>query len=144
MTSTGSATIVVVHGAWADGSSWSKVVLPLQRRGLQVVAAPIPLTSLSDDAAALARVLARTQGPLVGVAPGPVLTQRRLTFLEKWAPAHGMSVEEAMEKFPQEIGISRYGRPEEIAELMSFMVSPGAKWLTGASLRMDGGEVKGI
>lgn len=78
------------------------------------------------------------------VVPGPVLTQRRLSFLEKWAPAHGMSVDEAKEQFPQEIGIARYGRPEEIAELLSFMVSPGAKWLTGASLRMDGGEIKGI
>ncbi len=78
------------------------------------------------------------------VVPGPVMTRRRRSFLEKWAPEHGMSVEEAMERFPQEIGISRYGRPEEIAELLSFMVSPAAKWLTGASLRMDGGEVKGI
>ncbi len=78
------------------------------------------------------------------VVPGPVLTGRRRSFLEKWAPAHGMSVAEAMEKFPQEVGISRYGRPEEIAELLGFLVSPAAKWLTGASLRMDGGEIKGI
>jgi 3-oxoacyl-[acyl-carrier protein] reductase len=47
-------------------------------------------------------------------------------------------------KFPQETGISRYGKPEEIADLMAFLVSPAAKWLTGASIRMDGGEVKGI
>lgn len=78
------------------------------------------------------------------VVPGPVLTGRRRSFLEKWAPAHDMSVEDAMAKFPQEIGISRYGRPEEIAELLGFLVSPAAKWLTGASLRMDGGEIKGI
>lgn len=78
------------------------------------------------------------------IVPGPVLTGRRRSFLEKWAPAHGMSVDEAMQKFPQEIGISRYGQPEEIAELLGFLVSPGAKWLTGASLRMDGGEIKGI
>jgi 3-oxoacyl-[acyl-carrier protein] reductase len=55
-----------------------------------------------------------------------------------------MSVEEAMKKFPEEAGISRYGQPEEIAELLGFMVSPAAKWMTGASVRMDGGEVKGI
>jgi hypothetical protein len=47
------ATVVVVHGAWADGSSWQAIVRPLEHRGLNVVAAPIPLTSLSDDAAAL-------------------------------------------------------------------------------------------
>ncbi|MFC5860785.1 SDR family oxidoreductase [Acidicapsa dinghuensis] len=78
------------------------------------------------------------------VIPGAVMTGRRRSFLEKWAPAHNMSVEEAMAKFPEEAGISRYGQPEEIAELLGFMVSPAAKWMTGTSVRMDGGEVKGI
>jgi pimeloyl-ACP methyl ester carboxylesterase len=59
------ATVVVVHGAWADGSSWEAVIRLLQEQGLKVVAAPIPLTSLSDDAAALKRTIARTQGPLI-------------------------------------------------------------------------------
>jgi pimeloyl-ACP methyl ester carboxylesterase len=59
------ATVIVVPGAWADGSSWNKVILPLKRRGLTVIAAPIPLTSLSDDAAALRRVIARTNGPIL-------------------------------------------------------------------------------
>jgi pimeloyl-ACP methyl ester carboxylesterase len=59
------ATVVVVHGAWADGSSWQAIVRPLEDRGLNVIAAPIPLTSLSDDAAALKRTIARTQGPVI-------------------------------------------------------------------------------
>ena len=59
------ATVVLVHGAWADGSSWQAILGPLEDRGLNVVAAPIPLTSLSDDAAALKRTIARTQGPLI-------------------------------------------------------------------------------
>jgi pimeloyl-ACP methyl ester carboxylesterase len=59
------ATVVLVHGAWADGSSWQAAVRALEERGLNVVAAPIPLTSLSDDAAALKRTIARTQGPLI-------------------------------------------------------------------------------
>jgi 3-oxoacyl-[acyl-carrier protein] reductase len=78
------------------------------------------------------------------IVPGAVMTNRRRTFMEKWAPAHHMTVEEAMKKFPEEAGISRYGEPEEIAELMAFLVSPMAKWMTGTSVRMDGGEVKGI
>lgn len=78
------------------------------------------------------------------IVPGPVMTGRRRSFMEKWAPAHEMSVEEAMKEFPEKIGISRYGEPEEIAELLAFMVSPAAKWMTGASVRMDGGEIKGI
>lgn len=78
------------------------------------------------------------------IVPGAVMTGRRRSFLEKWALAHNVSVEEATKKFPEEAGISRYGQPEEIAELLAFMVSPSAKWMTGASVRMDGGEVKGI
>jgi 3-oxoacyl-[acyl-carrier protein] reductase len=78
------------------------------------------------------------------IIPGAVMTNRRRTFMEKWAPAHSMTVAEAMKKFPEEAGIARYGEPEEIAELMAFMVSPAAKWMTGTSVRMDGGEVKGI
>ena len=78
------------------------------------------------------------------IIPGAVMTNRRKTFMDKWAPAHNMSVAEAMKKFPEEAGISRYGRPEEIAELLAFMVSPMAKWMTGSSVRMDGGEVKGV
>jgi 3-oxoacyl-[acyl-carrier protein] reductase len=78
------------------------------------------------------------------IVPGPVMTGRRRSFLEKWAPAHNMTVEEATKEFPEEAGISRYGRPEEIADLLAFMVSPAAKWMTGTSVRMDGGEIKGI
>jgi pimeloyl-ACP methyl ester carboxylesterase len=59
------ATVVLVHGAWADGSSWQAIMRPLKEHGLNVIAAPIPLTSLSDDAAALKRTIARTRGPLI-------------------------------------------------------------------------------
>jgi 3-oxoacyl-[acyl-carrier protein] reductase len=78
------------------------------------------------------------------VVPGAVMTGRRQSFFEKWAPAHNMTVDEAIKKFPEEAGISRFGKPEEIADLLAYMVSPEAKWMTGASVRMDGGEIKGI
>ena len=78
------------------------------------------------------------------VVPGAVMTGRRRSFFEKWAPAHNLTVEEAIKKFPEEAGISRFGKPEAIADLMGYLVSPAAKWMTGASVRMDGGEVKGI
>jgi 3-oxoacyl-[acyl-carrier protein] reductase len=78
------------------------------------------------------------------IVPGAVMTDRRRSFLAKWAPAHNMSVDEATKKFPEAAGISRYGQPEEIAELLAFMVSPAAKWMTGTSVRMDGGEIKGL
>ncbi|MFW8644836.1 esterase/lipase family protein [Rhizobium beringeri] len=57
--------VVLVHGAWADGSSWSKIIQLLAAEGLTVVAAPLPLTSFSDDVAALDRALERLTGPVV-------------------------------------------------------------------------------
>jgi NAD(P)-dependent dehydrogenase (short-subunit alcohol dehydrogenase family) len=78
------------------------------------------------------------------VLPGPVMTDRRRSYLLHWAPLHNMTVEQATANFPKEVGIARYGQPEEIAELMAFLVSPGARWMTGSTLRMDGGEVKSI
>jgi 3-oxoacyl-[acyl-carrier protein] reductase len=76
------------------------------------------------------------------VLPGAVMTGRRRSYLEHWAPLHGMTVEEATEKFPREAGIGRYGEADDIAELMAFLVSPAARWMTGSTIRMDGGEVK--
>jgi pimeloyl-ACP methyl ester carboxylesterase len=61
----GNITVVAVHGAWADGSSWKDVILGVEREGLRIVAAPIPLTSLGDDIDALNRALARSQGPVI-------------------------------------------------------------------------------
>ena len=78
------------------------------------------------------------------VLPGPVMTGRRRSYLAKWAPAHKVNLEDATQKFLLDAGIGRYGEPEEIAELMAFLVSPSARWMTGAALRMDGGEVKSI
>ena len=57
--------VVLVHGAWADGSSWAKIIGPLAADGIEVVAAPLPLTSFHDDVAALDRTLARVTGPVV-------------------------------------------------------------------------------
>ena len=65
MTFPENSTVILVHGAWADGSSWREIILPLEQHGLRVVAAPIPLTSLRNDAAALKRTLARTKGPVI-------------------------------------------------------------------------------
>ncbi|MBR0911626.1 alpha/beta fold hydrolase [Bradyrhizobium japonicum] len=95
------ATVVLVHGAWADGSSWAHVITPLQSRGLKTLAAPIPLTSLSDDVAALERALERTDGSVVLVAhayAGAVIGActnervRSLVFISALAPDEGETV----------------------------------------------------
>ena len=95
------ATVVVVHGAWADGSSWQAVIQPLEERGLNVIAAPIPLTSLSDDAAALQRTIARTRGPAIVVGhayAGAVISTahdervKALVYVAALAPEEGETV----------------------------------------------------
>jgi pimeloyl-ACP methyl ester carboxylesterase len=57
--------IVLVHGAWADGSSWNRIIPILQAKGLQVIAVQIPLTSVADDFAAARRIIEDTEGPIV-------------------------------------------------------------------------------
>ena len=78
------------------------------------------------------------------VLPGPVMSGRRKGYLQHWAPKHGASVEEAERKFLDAAGIARYGQPEEIAELMAFLLSPAARWMQGSAIRMDGGEIKSV
>jgi pimeloyl-ACP methyl ester carboxylesterase len=58
-------SVVLAHGAWADGSSWARIIAALRAEGVKVSAAPLPLTSLADDVAALNRSLGRTEGPIV-------------------------------------------------------------------------------
>jgi pimeloyl-ACP methyl ester carboxylesterase len=95
------ATVVLVHGAWADGSSWNRVILPLLRQGLKVICAPIPLTSLSDDVAALHRVLGRTDGAVLlaghayaGAVIGATTDEkvRALVYIAALAPDEGETV----------------------------------------------------
>ena len=94
-------SVVLVHGAWADGSSWNDVIGLLLPKDLNVLAAPIPLTSLSDDVAALERALERTGGPVVLVAhayAGAVIAAatnervRSLVFIAALAPDEGEPV----------------------------------------------------
>jgi pimeloyl-ACP methyl ester carboxylesterase len=95
------STIVLVHGAWADGYCWSNIVLPLEQRGLNVICAPIPLTSLTNDATALSWALERTSGPLVlvghaysGVVIAAVQEERvkSLVYVSALAPDEGETV----------------------------------------------------
>jgi pimeloyl-ACP methyl ester carboxylesterase len=92
---------VLAHGAWADGSSWARVITALKAEGVNVSAAPLPLTSLGDDVAALNRSLDRTEGPVVLVAhayAGAVIALARpervkaLVYVTALAPDEGEKV----------------------------------------------------
>jgi pimeloyl-ACP methyl ester carboxylesterase len=95
--------VVLVHGAWADGSSWTKIIGPLAADGIKVVAAPLPLTSFRDDVAALGRTLERVTGPVVLVGhayAGAVIAAMRskqvkaLVYVAALAPDEGETVAE--------------------------------------------------
>ncbi len=71
-------TVLLIHGAWADGSSWSKIIPLLEAKGLHVVAVQIPLTSFADDVAATKRAIAFEDGPVLLVGHsygGAVITE---------------------------------------------------------------------
>lgn len=94
-------SVVLAHGAWADGSSWSKVIGGLEAHGIKAVAAPLPLTSLADDVAALSRTLERIEGPVVlaghaysGAVIGAVRGEkvRSLVYVTALAPDQGETV----------------------------------------------------
>lgn len=95
--------IVLVHGAFADGSSWNKVIPILQKKGYQTIAVQNPLTSLADDVAFVERALAEVPGKVVLVGHswgGVVITQagnnekvKSLVYVAAFAPDEGQSVE---------------------------------------------------
>jgi pimeloyl-ACP methyl ester carboxylesterase len=110
----GVKNIVLVHGAWADGSSWSKVIPLLEAQGYHVVAAELPLTSLEEDDAATQRAIARITaaypgpvllvghsygGVVIGDKPGNSPNVAGLVYVAAFAPDSGESVFDAAQQF---------------------------------------------
>lgn len=102
-------SVVLAHGAWADGSSWAKVVGPLQAAGHRVLAAPLPLTRFEADVEALEHTLERTSGPVVvaghayaGAVVGAVRNPRvkALVYITALAPDEGESVADVFYRVP--------------------------------------------
>jgi pimeloyl-ACP methyl ester carboxylesterase len=102
--------VVLVHGAWADGSSWAKVIPLLEAAGLHAVAVQNPLTSLQDDVAAVQRAIALQDGPVLLVGHsygGAVITEAGtdpkvagLVYVAAFAPDAGQAVGELGKEFP--------------------------------------------
>jgi pimeloyl-ACP methyl ester carboxylesterase len=102
-------TVVLVHGAWADGSSWAKVIAELHQANVPVIAAPIPLTTLDDDVDAVMRTIDRTEGPVVlaghayaggviGATSHPRL--KALVYVAALAPDEGETVADVFYRNP--------------------------------------------
>jgi len=105
------ATVVLVHAAWADGSSWNKVTDKLQRKSLNVVAAQIPLTSFSDDVEVLRKVLLRQEGHVILVGHsygGAVISAaaagnpkvKALVYIAAVVPDEGETVGDVFHRVP--------------------------------------------
>ncbi|WP_232541211.1 alpha/beta fold hydrolase [Spirosoma endbachense] len=96
-------TIILVHGAFADGSSWNKVIPILQKKGYQTIAVQNPLTSLNDDVVFVNRAIAEVSGNVILVGHswgGVVITQagnnekvKALVYVAAYAPDEGQSIE---------------------------------------------------
>ena len=106
--------VLLVHGAWADGSSWAKVIPLLESEGLNVIAVQLPLTSLADDAATVRRAIALENGPvlLVGHSYGGVVITEAgndpkvvgLVFVAAYAPDQGESAMSLNNANPTPVG----------------------------------------
>ncbi|MCI2290790.1 alpha/beta hydrolase [Enterobacter sp. I4] len=103
-------SVVLVHGAFADGSSWNKVITLLQKQHTEVIAVQLPLTSLNDDVAATKRAIARAQGDVVLVGHswgGTVISEagndarvKSLVYVAAFAPDAGQSTADLAGSFP--------------------------------------------
>jgi len=117
----GVRNVVLVHGAWADGSSWAKVIPILEKAGLNVVAVQNPLTSLDDDLAATKRAIALQDGPVILVGhswAGVVISDAGvdpkvagLVYIAAFAPDVGEVVGDLGKDFPPPPGLAEV-RPD--------------------------------
>ncbi|MBA1144431.1 alpha/beta fold hydrolase [Mesorhizobium neociceri] len=113
---TAPTTVILVHGAFADGSSWDKVIPLLQAKGLNVIAVQNPLTSLADDVAATQRAIAQQKGPVVLVGhswAGTVITQagnddrvKALVYVAAFSPGDGQSTSDLNKNYPTPPGLA--------------------------------------
>ncbi len=109
-------SVVLVHGAFADGSSWDRVIPLLQAQGIEAIAVQNPLTSLDDDVAHVQRAVDRAKGRVVLVGHswgGAVITQigdqdkvKALVYVAAFAPAVGQSPNDTLKPFPPSPGLS--------------------------------------
>jgi pimeloyl-ACP methyl ester carboxylesterase len=144
--------IVLVHGAWADGSSWGKIIPLLEKKGFHVTAVHLPFTTLADDVAAVKRALALEDGPVLLVGHsygGAVITEAgndpkvaRLVYVAAFAPDNGQSAGDLNNQYPATPGDKEF-RPDAngflkltdkgVAEDFAQDLTPAEKQLIAAS-----------
>ena len=131
-----SKTVVLVHGAFADGSSWKRVIDKLQRQHTEVIAVQLPLTSLKEDVAATQRAIARAHGDVVLVGHswgGTVISEagndarvKSLVYVAAFAPDSGQSTADLAGSYPAPPGSAGIAKTAD-----------GFLYLPGKSVRQD-------
>ncbi|WP_347113714.1 alpha/beta hydrolase [Leclercia sp. S52] len=129
-------TVVLVHGAFADGSSWNRVINKLQKQHTEVIAVQLPLTSLKEDVAATQRAIARAHGDVVLVGHswgGTVISEagndprvKSLVYVAAFAPDSGQSTADLAGSYPAPPGSAGIAKTAE-----------GFLYLPGKSVRED-------
>ncbi len=130
------ASVVLVHGAFADGSSWNRVIDQLQRQHTEVIAVQLPLTSLKEDVAATQRAIARANGDVVLVGHswgGTVISEagndarvKSLVYVAAFAPDSGQSTADLAGSYPAPPGSAGIAKTAD-----------GFLYLPGKSVRQD-------
>ena len=142
-------TVVLVHGAFADGSSWSKVIPLLEARGLHVVAVQNPLSSLDDDVSAAKRAIDQQKGPVILVGHswgGAVITQagtddkvKALVYVAAFAPDAGQSVNDMIKPFPPAPWVGALQ-----VDSGGFLTLPQASILSDFAQDLPAAEARGV
>ncbi|MGC1301194.1 MAG: SDR family oxidoreductase [Caulobacteraceae bacterium] len=125
-------SVVLISGATADAPTAAQAAVGTINAAIEAMMKAFADRGIADGVQVNA------------VSPGAVMTDRRMGMIQAWAAAHDVGVEAAKATLLMKAGIGRYGTPEEIANLMAYLVSPPARWMTGSVLRMDGGETRSI
>jgi pimeloyl-ACP methyl ester carboxylesterase len=128
----GVKNVVLVHGAWADGSSWSKVIPLLKARGLHAVAAQNPLSSIADDVASTNRLINAQDGAVLLVGHsygGAVITEAGnnpkvagLVYVDAFAPEAGETLGGLAQGFP---ATPLFGEIQPIADGYLLLTAKG-------------------
>jgi pimeloyl-ACP methyl ester carboxylesterase len=147
----GLKNIVLVHGAWADGSSWSKVLPLLQAKGFHAVAVQNPLSSIADDVASTNRLINAQDGPVLLVGHsygGAVITEagnnpkvRGMVYVAAFAPEEGETLGGMAAQYPTPPAYSEFRQVEDgylvltekgVSESFAQDLSPAEKSLVFA------------
>ncbi|MFA5786362.1 MAG: SDR family oxidoreductase [Actinomycetota bacterium] len=129
-------------------AGWGRIVNVTSVAARQPLAGLILSNTARAGVLGFAKTLANEVAPfgitVNSVCPGPILTDRMRALVASRAQAEGMSAEQALHSFVDDIPLGRLGRPEELSAVVCFLASEAASFVTGTAIQVDGGMVRSI